>query len=459
MANVQTQRELATPELNQQPLYITFPNLNDNTLFELKSGLIHLLPSFRGLQGEEPYKHLQEFDVVCNSMKPPKIIEEQIKMRAFPFSLKDSVKDWLYYLPPDSITTWDQLEKKFFDKYFPTSRAASLRKEICGNASQAKVYGICAAMGHSTEMYLLIQEASVEQMQAMQSQMAIAINSLESQVYEKLPSQPELNLKNVSAMTLRSGKEIQGLELVILKDKNEDRIEKEFEEEGMRKANPKQVPKYVKFLKNLGINKKKLRGDEHIVVGENVLMILQRKLLSKCRDPGSLKEVGIIIQLTDHAFAYSDGVVENVLMQVDGLIFSVDFYVLYMDDRSAPNSSSIILGRSFLSTAQTKIDVSKGTLTMEFDGEIVHFNIFDTIKHPVNSNSVFVIHVTNLSVQEFSEFACRGKFKVAANKYYGMKAIYEVKISRKLRKNVALNDYVDPGGRPPITRKIELHPN
>nr|XP_027118190.1 uncharacterized protein LOC113735378 [Coffea arabica] len=65
-------------------------------------------------------------------MKPPRITEEQIKMRAFLFSLKDSAKDWLYYLPPGSITTWDQLKKKFLDKYFPASKAASLRKEICG---------------------------------------------------------------------------------------------------------------------------------------------------------------------------------------------------------------------------------------------------------------------------------------------------------------------------------------
>ena len=35
-------------------------------------------------------------------------------------------------------------------------------------------------------------------------------------------------------MTLRSGKEIQKPKLVIPKDKNEDRIEKELEEKGMR---------------------------------------------------------------------------------------------------------------------------------------------------------------------------------------------------------------------------------
>ena len=93
MANVQTLRELAAPDLNQQPLCITFSSLNDNTPFELKSGLIHLLPSFHDLSGEEPYRHLQEFDVICNSMKPSGITEEQIKMRAFLFSLKDFAKD------------------------------------------------------------------------------------------------------------------------------------------------------------------------------------------------------------------------------------------------------------------------------------------------------------------------------------------------------------------------------
>lgn len=132
MANTQTLRELAAPELTHQPLCITFPTLAENTAFELKSGLIHLLPSFHGLSGEEPHKHVKEFEVVCSSMKPPGVTEEQIRLRAFPFSLKDAAKDWLYYLPAGSITTWAQLKKKFLEKFFPASRAASLRKEICG---------------------------------------------------------------------------------------------------------------------------------------------------------------------------------------------------------------------------------------------------------------------------------------------------------------------------------------
>ena len=93
MANNRTLRESAVPDLTQLPLCITFLHLNENTHFELKFGLIHLLLSFHGLSGEKPPKHLQEFDVVRLRMKPPGVIEKQIKLREFPFSLKDSAKD------------------------------------------------------------------------------------------------------------------------------------------------------------------------------------------------------------------------------------------------------------------------------------------------------------------------------------------------------------------------------
>nr|XP_029117740.1 uncharacterized protein LOC114913285 [Elaeis guineensis] len=67
-ANNRTLKELAAPDLNQQPLCIEYPILD--AAFELKSGLIHLLPTFRGLVGEDPHKHLKDFYVVCSSLMP-----------------------------------------------------------------------------------------------------------------------------------------------------------------------------------------------------------------------------------------------------------------------------------------------------------------------------------------------------------------------------------------------------
>ena len=123
-------KDMTSPDLNQQPLCIEYPDLEVD--FELKSGLIHLLPTFRGLAGEDPHKHLKEFHVVCSGMRPQGISEEQVKLRAFPFSLANQVKDWLYFLPSGSITRWNDLKKQFLEKYFPASRATTIRKEISG---------------------------------------------------------------------------------------------------------------------------------------------------------------------------------------------------------------------------------------------------------------------------------------------------------------------------------------
>ena len=73
----QTLKELAAPNLENQPLCINVDDVN----FELKSGFIHLLPSFNGLAGEDPHSHLKKFHLVCNDMKPHGVEEEHVKLK------------------------------------------------------------------------------------------------------------------------------------------------------------------------------------------------------------------------------------------------------------------------------------------------------------------------------------------------------------------------------------------
>ncbi|XP_052886952.1 uncharacterized protein LOC108475442 [Gossypium arboreum] len=115
MAN-QTIRELVAAPAVQQPLCITFPQ--GTTPFQLKTRLIHLLPTFNGLPSKSPHKHLAEFHMVCSSTKPQRVSGDQIKLRAFPFSLAGMAKEWLFYLPPNSITTWAELSRVFLYRYF-----------------------------------------------------------------------------------------------------------------------------------------------------------------------------------------------------------------------------------------------------------------------------------------------------------------------------------------------------
>ncbi|XP_061357241.1 uncharacterized protein LOC133301611 [Gastrolobium bilobum] len=74
--NNRSLRQLAAPEVNYQPFCIHYLDLD--TGFKLKSGLIHLLPKFHCLAGEDPYKHLKEFHVVYSAMKSHGVDEEQI---------------------------------------------------------------------------------------------------------------------------------------------------------------------------------------------------------------------------------------------------------------------------------------------------------------------------------------------------------------------------------------------
>ena len=117
-----TLREFTSPNIDEQTLCITYQQADEGGTFELKSGLIHLLPSFHGSNGEDTNKFLSEFQVVCGGMRPNGATKEKVKLRAFSFALKNAAKDWLYYLPPGCVTTWAEMKKRFLEKYFPASK-------------------------------------------------------------------------------------------------------------------------------------------------------------------------------------------------------------------------------------------------------------------------------------------------------------------------------------------------
>ncbi|CAL8988176.1 unnamed protein product [Prunus brigantina] len=98
--------------------------------FELKSGMIHLLPTYYGNTTEDPYMHIKQFFEICATIKIQGLDDEQIKMRLFPFGLKDKAKSWLYSLPNASIHTWEELSNKFLQKFFPAQKTNKIRQEI-----------------------------------------------------------------------------------------------------------------------------------------------------------------------------------------------------------------------------------------------------------------------------------------------------------------------------------------
>ncbi|CAN6685883.1 unnamed protein product [Malus baccata var. baccata] len=130
-----TLKELSASGLdNATPLCIQYPRAAQGKTdeFELKSSLLHHIPKYHGLSMEDPNKHLKEFEVVCSSMTPVNVDGNILKMKAFPFSLMDKAKDWLYELAPGTVTSWESMKRAFLEKFFPTSRIILLRKKISG---------------------------------------------------------------------------------------------------------------------------------------------------------------------------------------------------------------------------------------------------------------------------------------------------------------------------------------
>ncbi|CAN6685995.1 unnamed protein product [Malus baccata var. baccata] len=691
-----TLKELAASGLdNAAPLCIQYPMAAQGKTeeFELKSSLLHHIPKFHGLSMEDPNKHLKEFEVVCSSMTPVTIDGSILKMKAFPFSLMDKAKDWLYELAPGTVTSWESMKRAFLEKFFPTSRIILLRKKISGiqqdegesfptyyerfkslvascpqhqmkeelllqyfyewllplerqmldasaggalvdktpmaakilianralNAQQYEgvgqrgpprqqvhemaegmkmqgpmVCGVCSIQGHASEkcpqlienggwesanaigfqspnqprhdpysntynpgwrdhpnfkwrepqqaqpqggfrqqppgfytkpyaspqiqpqsapntsgnaldndtlVKLLTiltngqenQNKRVDQLEKQMGQIAEVVGQIRDQ--GKLPSStipnPKGGFESAKAITLRSGKEVGASSSSKTGHKEDEMLQMEEEEssqptakvevplpqvsmapkpsnlsnkgknvlnsvptnvfpsnapfpsrflqskneeeekdvlETFRKVHVniplldaiKQIPKYAKCLKKLCTAKKRAREKEVVHVSENVSAILQRKLPPKCKDPrsftipcvigntrfksamldlgasinvmpysvyasmnlGALKHDGVIIQLANRSNAYPKGVLEDVLVQVDHLVFPVDFYVLEMDESDHAPSLPILLGRPFMKTAQTKIDVAKGLVTMAFGGDMISFKIFESIETP-----------------------------------------------------------------------------
>ncbi|KAL5556375.1 hypothetical protein UlMin_038611 [Ulmus minor] len=186
-----------------------------------------------------------------------------------------------------------------------------------------------------------------------------------------------------------------------------------------------QMPNYVKFMKDMLTKKRRFGEFETVALTRECSAVLQNKLPPKLKDPGSFtipssinlmpmsifKKLGIgearpttvSLQLADRSIAHPEGKIEDVLVKVDKFIFPVDFIVLdYEADLEVP----IILGRPFLATGRTLIDVQNGELTMRVQDEHVTFNVFQSMKFPSDMEECSVISVADSLVAEQLESCC-----------------------------------------------------
>ncbi|XP_075479426.1 uncharacterized protein LOC142520310 [Primulina tabacum] len=377
-------KELGNPNVIQQPLCIQYPTTD--ATFELKSGLIHLLPTFRGLAAsraanirkdicairqlheETLYEYWERFKQLCASC-PQHQIPEQLLGQYFYEGLSLFDRNMIDAASGDALVNKTPQEARALISNMAAnaqqfrSRQDNPPRQVNEEDPPQQVNAIDGFPGQPQRRYDPYsnsfnpgwkdhpnfsyrnqggQQGYPQKNYHKHPSPAQASNS------GNIPSQTVVNPReNVSAITLRNCKELD--------------------------------------VQQIGIQASAKQKEDNMF-----LQSFKKLFLSN-----------VVIQFADRSTVYPRGVIEDVLVKVENLVFPADFYVLDMEKDVL--NSQILLGRLFLKTSKSVIDVNSGTLTMEFDGEIVKFNIYDTMKYPVSESTINTLDLANQLSQENSK--------------------------------------------------------
>ena len=175
------------------------------------------------------------------------------------------------------------------------------------------------------------------------------------------------------------------------------------------------MPQYAKFMKDIISKKRKFSEEGVVSLIATCSAVIQRSLSLKMQDPGSfiipctignfemgkalcdsrasinlmpllvvkrlslgeLTPIAMTLRMADRFLAQPEDILEDVLIKVGKFIFPVDFVVINIEeDKQVP----LLLGRPFLATRATLIDVKKVELTLRVGDEAVHFNLNQSLK-------------------------------------------------------------------------------
>ncbi|XP_042012156.1 uncharacterized protein LOC121760578 [Salvia splendens] len=189
------------------------------------------------------------------------------------------------------------------------------------------------------------------------------------------------------------------------------------------------LPSFSRFIKDFIAGK--ANADGKIVIGESVsAMIKKKRLPFKRTDPGmftlpiiiedvkiehgmcdlgasinvlpfsvykrltvvSLVDTNVVIQLADRSCISPKGVLDNVIVRVHDFLYPADFHVIRMNESEAGEANEVLLGGPFLRTAKTIIDVSDGTICLDYHGEKFTFNIDEAMKKPLDIKNLHSLY-------------------------------------------------------------------
>jgi hypothetical protein len=98
----------------------------------VKPRIINLVATnpFRGLEDDNPYRHIKKFTIICNMVQQEGILASWFKWNLFPFSLEDEARRWYTLASVEVKGSWDELVKKFLSKFFPIRKVQDISRQV-----------------------------------------------------------------------------------------------------------------------------------------------------------------------------------------------------------------------------------------------------------------------------------------------------------------------------------------
>nr|GEW62336.1 reverse transcriptase domain-containing protein [Tanacetum cinerariifolium] len=356
--DLRTMKELCQPSMNGRGRPIA-PVNNQATNFKLKNHMIQQVQQscqYHGLPGHDANKHIDKFLTVTQSESFKSITSSSPEIAALTQQIA-------------------KMNTKFL-RMSQYNQQVNVVNPSCETCIGPHHYSECQAAGGFTQKDVYAAKGNYN---------TGALTSKSNEIPEQNPHQPPIPYPS----WLNKDK---------LQDKSDIQIHKFLKMFKKLHFNISftealaQMPKYTKMLKDLLTNKEKLLELANTPLNENCSAVLLKKLPEKIEDPGNfsffkklmlpeLTPTCMTLELANRSVAYPTGIAEDVFVQVGKFTFPADFIIINYDvDPRVP----LILGRPFLRTARTLVDVYGEELTLRVGDEKLIFNVESTSKYPHN---------------------------------------------------------------------------
>ncbi|CAM8948468.1 unnamed protein product [Rhodiola kirilowii] len=103
----------------------------------------------------------------------------------------------------------------------------------------------------------------------------------------------------------------------------------------------------------------------------------------------------IDLELGDKSCVRPTGLLEDLTLRVGDLAIPADFYVLQMGRTRNDEPPGLILGRPFLHTTKTKIDMCIGLLSLAFGGKESDFYVYEDANRPCTRKPPDIVHTSD----------------------------------------------------------------